>query len=192
MKKYCLLAAILLAVPAQGQELQLHLDDSATKIGWTLGSALHTVHGTFKLKRGDIRFDPANGQASGEIVVDATSGESGSGARDSRMHKNVLESSKYPEIRFAPDRVDGSINLPGDSDLKLHGSFTIHGATHEITIPAQTHIDQQKLTATIDFPVPYVKWGMKDPSNFLLKVKDTVQIEIHAAGQLAAMSTSAR
>jgi polyisoprenoid-binding protein YceI len=188
MKKYNLLAAILLTLPVYGQDLQLHLDTSTTKIDWTLGDVLHTVHGTFKLKRGDIRFDPASGQASGELVVDATSGESGSGARDSRMHKNVLESGKYPEIRFVPDRVLGSINLQGDSDLKLHGAFTIHGATHEVTLLAKTHIDRQKLTAVIDLPVPYVKWGMKDPSNFLLKVKDTVEIEIHAAGQVAATS----
>ena len=64
------------------------------------------------------------------------------------------------------------------SDVQLHGAFTIHGAAHEIAIPAKTHIEQQKLTARITFPVPYVKWGMKDPSNFLLKVKDTVQIDI--------------
>lgn len=183
-------AAVLLAAAAQAQDVQLQLDNSATKVEWTLGDVLHTVHGTFKLKRGDIRFDPSTGKASGELVVDATSGESGSGARDGRMHKNVLESAKYPEIKFAPDRVEGNIAMPGDSEVKIHGLFTIHGAAHEITIPAKAHIDQQKLTATMDFPLPYVKWGMKDPSNFLLKVKDTVQIEIHAAGQLATASTA--
>ena len=108
------------------------------------------------------------------------------------MHKNVLESAKYPEIRFAPDHVDGKINLQGDSDLKLHGMFTIHGAGHEVTIPLKTHINQHQLTAVIDFSVPYVKWGMKDPSNFLLRVKDTVDIEIHTTGQLSTVSASAR
>ena len=190
MKITGVVAAALMALAASGQDVQLHLDNSATKVEWVLGDVLHTVHGTFKLKRGDIRFDPATGKASGQLVVDATSGESGSGARDGRMHKNVLESAKYPEILFAPDRVDGNIAMQGDSDVKIHGVFTIHGATHDITIPAKTHIDQQKLTATLDFPVPYVKWGMKDPSNFLLKVKDTVQIEIHAAGQLVTTSNA--
>jgi polyisoprenoid-binding protein YceI len=192
MRTNGILAALFLLGVAYGDDLQLHLDSSSTKVEWTLGDVLHTVHGTFKLKRGDLRFDPATGHVSGELIVDATSGDSGSGARDSRMHKNVIESAKYPEIRFVPDHVDGKINLQGDSDVKLHGMFTIHGAAHEVTMPLKTHIAQQQLTATIDFPVPYVKWGMKDPSNFLLRVKDTVDIEIHTTGHLSTATAASR
>ena len=59
----------------------------------------------FKLKHGALQLDPA-GKISGEIVVDATSGDSGSGMRDRKMHKEVLESERYPEISFRPDRVE--------------------------------------------------------------------------------------
>ena len=48
----------------------------------------------------------------------------------------------------------------------------------------KSHLEQQKLTATITFAVPYVKWGMKDPSNFLLKVKDFVDIDITASAKI--------
>jgi polyisoprenoid-binding protein YceI len=191
IKTCSFLFAFLAALTALGQDVSLHLDSASTKIEWTLGDVLHTVHGTFKLKRGDLSFNPSTGKAGGQLVVDATSGESGSGTRDGRMHRNVLESGKFPEITFLPDRVIGKVNVQGDSDVQLHGTFTIHGASHEVTIPAKTHIEQQKMTATIGFPVPYVKWGMKDPSNFLLKVKDTVEIDIHATGQLAGAATSA-
>lgn len=188
MTKTLFACLVFLGVGAYAEDVQLHFDPAATKVEWTLGDVLHTVHGTFKLKRGDLRFDPANGKASGELVVDATSGESGSGARDGRMHKNVLESMKFPEIAFVPDRILGTVNLQGDSDVQVHGSFTIHGMSHELTLPAKTHIDQQKLIATIGFQVPYVKWGMKDPSNFLLHVNNFVQIDIHATGQLSGVT----
>jgi polyisoprenoid-binding protein YceI len=135
---------------------------------------LHTVHGSFLLKRGDIRFDAATGKASGELVVDATSGASGSGARDRNMHKNVLESARYPEIVFRPDRVEGKVTLEGTSHVGLHGMFSIHGAEHEITLPA-----------AIAFAVPYVQWGMKNPSTLFLRVSDKVEISIHTVARAA-------
>jgi polyisoprenoid-binding protein YceI len=184
------LAALLPALPAFSQQEQAHLDAAATRVEWTLGAVLHTVHGTFKLKRGDLRFDLSSGNASGELVVDAASGESGSGARDSRMHKNILETGKYPDIVFTPDRVIGTVNLLGDSDVQLHGTLTIHGAGHEVTLLAKCHIEQQKLQATIQFTVPYQKWGMKNPSTLFLRVDDNVIIDIHAVGQLTAAGAS--
>jgi polyisoprenoid-binding protein YceI len=117
--------------------------------------------------------------------VNALSGESGSGARDSRMHKNILESAKFADITFAPDRVEGKVNLQGDSEVRLHGQFTIHGGTHEITMNVKSHMEQQRLTASITFPVPYVQWGMKNPSTMFLRVNNTVEIAIQAAGQFS-------
>jgi len=166
---------------ANAADINLELSPAQTHVTWTLGDVLHTVHGTFRLTRGNVRFDSVTGKASGEIVVDATSGESGSGARDGRMHKNVLESTKYPTITFKPDHVLGVTNLAGDSQIQVHGSFGIHGVEHELTVPARVHFSNNQMTATIDFLVPFVKWGMKDPSTLFLKVKDTVEIEVQTS-----------
>ena len=183
MKLFSIFA--LIAIPALAEQIDLEMDPAATKVNWTLGDVLHTVRGTFKLKKSDtVWFDSGTGQAGGLLVVDASSGESGSNARDSRMQKHVLESARYPEITFVPDRVDGKVALTGDSEVHLHGMFTIHGGTHEMLMKVKSHVEQQRLTATISFTVPYVKWGMKDPSNFLLKVKDIVEIDIQAAARI--------
>jgi polyisoprenoid-binding protein YceI len=164
--------------------MHLRLDPAATTVNFTLGDVLHTVHGVFKLKTGELSFDPSTGTASGLIIVDALSGESGNGSRDSRMHKNILESSKYGEISFAPDRIEGKVNPDGDSQVRLHGQFSIHGGTHEVLMAVKSHVENQRLTATIDFQVPYVQWGMKNPSTLFLRVNDTVQISIQTVGQL--------
>ncbi|MGI8745584.1 MAG: YceI family protein [Bryobacteraceae bacterium] len=174
--------------PLFGQEATLHLNPATTQVEYTLGDVLHTVHGTFKLKSGHIRFDPSTGQASGSLIVDATSGNSGSGARDRRMNDAILESAQYPEIAFTPDRVDGKLNLRGDSEVSLHGTFRIHGADHEMVLPVKAHVAQSNLSAEIQFPVPYVKCGMRNPSTLFLRVKDTVRIQIHAVGQLSGVS----
>jgi polyisoprenoid-binding protein YceI len=183
--KYLTILALALSGSAFAQEMRLQLDAAATQVNFTLGDVLHTVHGVFKLKTGDMWFDPSNGKAGGQIVVNALSGESGNSSRDSRMHKNILESAKYADITFAPDRVEGKVNLQGDSDVRLHGQFFIHGGTHDMTMKVKSHMEQQRLTASISFSVPYVQWGMKNPSTLFLRVNDTVEIGIQATGQLS-------
>jgi polyisoprenoid-binding protein YceI len=98
------------------------LDASQSNAAFTLPDVLHTVHGSFKVKRGSIQFDPSTGAASGEIVVDATSGQSGSEARDKRMHKNILESQKFPEITFVPSRIHGTVSASGESKVEIDAS----------------------------------------------------------------------
>jgi polyisoprenoid-binding protein YceI len=72
-------------------EIVLTIDPAQSKVHWNVDSTLHKVHGTFGLKSGSVHVDPETGKASGEIVVLATSGESGSDARDARTHKEILE-----------------------------------------------------------------------------------------------------
>jgi polyisoprenoid-binding protein YceI len=163
-------------LPALRQSLQL--DPAETKVEFTLPSLLHTVHGTFALKRGSFQFDPVTGKAAGELVVDATSGNSGSGARDRRMHKEILQSDKFPEIVFRPDRVDGKVLPQGASQVQVHGIFTIHGVDHEMMMPLEVQASEGQYSATGHFSVPYVQWGMKNPSTLMLRVNDTVEITI--------------
>ena len=171
------------SIPAENTVLQI--DASRTKVEFTVADVLHTVHGSFQLKRGDMRFDATTGKASGELVVDAASGDSGSGARDRNMHKIVLESARYPEIVFRPDRVEGKVTLQGTSHVGLHGMFSIHGAEHEITLPAVVEAAEGQYTAAIRFAVPYVQWGMKNPSTLFLRVSDKVEITIHTVARAA-------
>lgn len=180
-----LAACALMVFPCLAGEMVWNVDAAATKVNWTLGSLLHTVHGTFGAKQGALTFNPAGGTASGEIVVDAASGESGNASRDGRMKRAILEVAKYPDIVFAPDRVDGAINLQGESEVQVHGQFRIHGAAHEMTIPAKVKIESRQVSATLHFTVPYVKWGMKNPSTLFLRVDESVDIEIQATGAVA-------
>ena len=115
-------------------------------------------------------------------MVDATSGDTGNGVRDRKMHKEVLESVRYPEISFKPDRVDGAVPAKGKSSVVLHGMFNIHGADREITVPAQVEMNADHWTATVHFTIPYQKWGMKNPSTLFLRVNDSVEIDVAGAG----------
>jgi polyisoprenoid-binding protein YceI len=179
-----LLTFAAIAIPAFAAEYSLEISPENTRIVWTLRDVLHTVHGTFVFKSGRIDFDTDTGKASGEVIVDVASGNSGNEARDRRMHASVLESSKYPEAVFTPDRADGTVAVPGTSNVRLYGTLSIHGAKHQMAMDVRTTATADRMNATIGFEIPYVAWGMKDPSNFLLKVDKTVKVSIEAQGTL--------
>src|SRR5258708_22504218 len=123
------------APQAAAGETVLVLDPDQSKVHWTLGTTLHAVHGTFAFKSGTLQFDSATGKASGEIAVYATSGDSGNDSRDRKMHKEVLESARYPDVVFRPDRVEGKIVPHGTFTVQVHGTFVVHGGEHELTVP---------------------------------------------------------
>ena len=170
------------AATAQSQELRLQFDPSKTTITFTLGDILHTVHGSFQLKRGDVEYKIAAKSVSGNLIVDATSGQSGNRSRDRKMHKEILESARFPEINFHPDRVEGNVGPLGTSTIQVHGMFSIHGSDHELTMPVRVEVFPDHWTADTHFTVPYVKWGIKNPSTFVLRVSESVEIDVHASG----------
>jgi polyisoprenoid-binding protein YceI len=175
---------VLLASTACAQESSVDLDPAQTTIEFTLDSTLHTVHGTFKLKTGHISFDAATGKASGEIIVDAASGDTDNKGRDKKMHEEILESKKYPEIVFTPQRIKGAVNPQGASQVEVSGVFRIHGKDHDITMTFSVQPPAgDKIQASTHFSVPYVQWGIKSASTFLLHASDIVEIEVHGTGQ---------
>jgi polyisoprenoid-binding protein YceI len=192
---YLLLAApltlaVLSALPQHAtprppaSETILEIDPAQSKIHWTLESTVHAVHGSFAFKKGSMQVDTSTGKASGEIVVDATSGNSGNDGRDKKMHREVLESGKYSDIIFRPDRVEGQIPQQGTCTVQMHGLFVLHGSEHEMTIPVQGELAGDHWTGTAKFHVPFIDWGLKNPSNFFLKVNHAVEIELEMKGSL--------
>jgi polyisoprenoid-binding protein YceI len=176
--------ALALAGVAPAAEQSLTLDPAATKIAFTLGATLHTAEGTIRLERGTLRFDPDSGTASGEIVVDAKSAETGSDSRDANMHRDVLESGRFPVIVFRPERLEVVARAATTADVKLHGRIEIHGGAHPLTIPAKLTADGPRLRISASFRVPYVEWGMRDYSNLVLRVDKHVDVTLEAAGHL--------
>lgn len=160
--------------------LAVTFDPATTAIHWTLNTTLHTVHGTFKLKSGAFKIDPATGDASGLIVVDATSGESGDPSRDKRMHAAILESAQYPTIIFRPTHVDGPIDLAASGPVTVHGILNLHGQDHPLQITVNLHPQASAVALATHFTVPFVAWGLKDPSTFVFRTDKEVLLDIDA------------
>ena len=173
------LAIFAAAVALPAASVTINLDPAKTKIEFTLGAVAHTVHGTFKLKSGRIEVNPDTKATSGQFTVDASTGETGSESRDNRMRTIVLETDRYPEITFTPTAISGDL-----SGATITGWFIIHGQRHLLSIPIQAKLNGTNVTASGKFVVPYVAWGMKNPSTFLLRVNQQVDVEVVAVGSI--------
>jgi len=178
-----ILTALWAAWPASAQEISLRLDPQQTTLRFTLEATLHTVHGSFRMKKGGVGFNRATGSAIGSVVIDATSGETGNRKRDRNMHRDVLMSERYPEITFTFTRIVGAVRLHGESNVQVEGVLRLLGNDHPITLPVKVQANVGELHATTQFTIPYVAWGLKNPSTFLLHVADEVELEIVAAGE---------
>ncbi len=99
------------------------------------------------------------------------------------MHKDVLESKRYPESTFIPKHVVGKVG-EGTSHIQGQGTFHIHGGDHDMTLSLPIQKSGDAVTAQTSFAVPYETWGLKNPSTLFLKVANKVDITILSVGKL--------
>jgi polyisoprenoid-binding protein YceI len=183
-----LLGLIFLIPSAWAQEITFQLDPAQSRVQFTLGATFHEVHGTFQLKGGTLHFNPASGEAGGSLIVDATSGNTGNERRDRRMHRQILEDQKYPEIVFTAQHISGKLAPQGTSQMELQGVLSLHGEQHPMTFTVPVQVKQAQASAEVHFILPYMNWGLKNPSTFVLRVSDKVSINVHAVGRLSSVA----
>ena len=176
----------LLCTPfALAQHQAFNINPDASTVAFTLSSTHEITNGTFHVSKGLVNFDAASPNLSGLIDVSAATGNTGNASRDKKMLNDVLQTSQFADVTFVPQTYTGTLALTGDSTLQVTGIFTLHGTPHTLTVPMQLHIDGNKLTAKTTFKVPYVEWGLKDPSWFVFKVAKEVDVNLTLVGFLA-------
>jgi polyisoprenoid-binding protein YceI len=181
-----LIAALALgsALSAGAQQQTFTINPATSSVAFALTGTGHEVRGSFHVSSGAIQYDHTAAKISGSVVVSAASGDSGDKGRDKKMHSDVLEVEHYADVTFQPKSYTGALAASGDSTIQVSGVFTLHGSAHDITVPMQIHIEGSSVTAKGSFVVPYVQWGLKDPSIFILKVAKEVHIDLNLAGSL--------
>jgi polyisoprenoid-binding protein YceI len=182
-------SAIFLAIPLAASPVGLaqhetfNVNPDGSRVVFSLAEGSHHVEGTFHVQGGSISYDGAK-KMSGSLVVAAGSGNSGNGTRDKRMNSEIMDSVHFAEVTFAPSSYQGDIAATGDSTIQVTGVFTLHGTPHDLTVPMQVHIEGTSLTAKGQFTIPYVQWGLKDPSWGFFKVAKEVVINLTLTGQV--------
>ena len=189
-----ILLAVLLGPPgvAGAAERILVLDPLHTTVTFALGATFHDVQGAFAVQPGTIRFDPIEGEASGEVAIDLRGATTGSSSRDRTMHEEVLETPKYPLAIFHLHRVAGTVAPAGTSDVSLQGTLTFHGADHSMSLPARITVTGTHVVVDLTVDIPFVAWGLRDPSVLVLRVAKIVNVRVRTEGDLSATLATGR
>ncbi len=186
MKPFAVLAlAVILALPALAQHQTFVMNPDASEVKMTLKTTHELVHGTFHLQSGSIEFDRSTPNMSGSVVVLAGSGKTGNGSRDKKMNHDILEVEQHATVSFEPKSYTGAIAPSGDSTIQVTGIFTLLGTPHEITIPIVVHLEGTTAAANAHFVVPYIQWGLKDPSFMFWKADKDVAIDLNLVGSIS-------
>ena len=186
MKSFAAIAlAGLLAPAALAQHQTFVVNPEASEVKIALKTTHELVSGAFHVQSGSIGFDSSAPGMSGSVVVLAASGKTGNGSRDKKMNKDILEVEQHATISFEPRTYAGALAPSGDSNLQVTGIFTLLGAPHEITIPILVHMDGATASAKAHFIVPYVQWGLKNPSFMFWKADNDVASDLSLTGQLS-------
>jgi polyisoprenoid-binding protein YceI len=186
MKSFTAFAlAALLAPAALAQHQTIVVNPDASEVKITLKTTHELVNGAFHVQSGSIEFDRSTPKMLGSVVVLAGSGKTGNDSRDKKMNKDILKVEQYATVSFEPKTYTGAIALSGDSTIQVTGIFTLLGTPHEITIPILVHLEGTTATAKAHFVVPYVQWGLKNPSFLVWKADNDVAIDLFLAGRLS-------
>ena len=185
MRSFAALAvALMLAPAALAQHETFAVNPDASEVKMTLNTTHEVVNGTFHIQSGTIEFERSGPKMAGSVVVLAGSGNTGNGSRDKRMKNSILKVEQYANVSFEPKSYTGTIAAAGDSTIQVSGVFTLLGAPHEITIPMLVHLDGGGATVKSHFVVPYVAWGVKNPSFLIWKAENDVAIDLSLVGRL--------
>ena len=82
------------------------------------------------------------------------------------LREIVLESEKYPVIRFKSTKVNGKLRPDGSFDARIEGDLTMHEVTRSIVIPARITLAGSDLRAQGEFTVDRSDFKVKATSAF--------------------------
>jgi hypothetical protein len=186
MKSFAVFALLVILAPAAlSQHQTFAVSPDASEVKMTLKTTHELVHGTFHIRSGSIEFDRSTPKMSGSVVVLAGSGKTGNDSRDKKMNRDILQVEQHATVSFEPKFYAGIIAPSGDSTIQASGIFTLLGTPHEITVPILVHIEGSTAAAKAHLVVPYVQWGLKNPSFLIWKADNEVAIDLFLTGRLS-------
>jgi polyisoprenoid-binding protein YceI len=102
---------------------------------------------------------------------------------DRAMKEDVLETDRYPEIRFESSGAQASKIAEGMYRMKIAGKLTLHGVERDLEIACNVTADENSLRANGDFSIRQTDYGIRPVSaaGGTIKLKDELKLTFDIA-----------
>lgn len=200
MKTHLLALTTLLALSSAALAAPITFDFKDPKgvnnAVFKLDAPLEAITGSASGVSGTISFDPAAPTgARGKIVVASASLHVPNPMMKEHLHGDQwLNVAKFPEITFEAKELKNVKTKDHDTTADIHGTFTLHGVSKEVTVPARLTYLKDKLGARTngqmqgDLLVVRAKFVLKrsdfgiNPKAPEDKVADEIEVTLSIAG----------
>ncbi len=94
------------------------------------------------------------------------------------LRNEVLESEKYPTIKFTSESVTDVVRKGDERIFSLHGDLLLHGTTRRVAVPVNVKINDQELRATGEAKFKQSDFGITPYEGGLgtIKIGDEVRV----------------
>jgi polyisoprenoid-binding protein YceI len=178
---------------AQGRSFHVR-NDGGSRIQFISDAPLETITGVSSHVTGDLTVDPNNlASARGTITVPISSIRTGVDLRDEHLRGDSwLDAQHTPNATFEITRIEGAARLQPnhDTNIRIHGHFTIHGVTHDVVANARVrliplsdelraaHIDGDVIRGQASFRVLLTDYNVSVPLPVRLKVSNEIRVNV--------------
>ncbi len=118
-----------------------------------------------------------------QITADLSALKSDQDTRDSQLHRQALETDKFPTATFKTTAPIDLGRLPADGtavSVSATGDLTLHGVTKSVTISLQALRQGGIIAVTGSLPIVFADYSIQKPSSFaVLSVDDHGIMEMH-------------
>ncbi len=120
----------------------------------------------------------------GSLALSSDASEKDRREMERMMREEVLETARFPEIRFASSGIDASQLAEGMYAMKILGKLSLHGTERDVVIPCTVMIDEERLRANGEFSIRQTDYGIRlvSVAGGTLKLKDELKFQFDMVG----------
>lgn len=135
---------------------------------------------TIPVEEMTLSFDPESVSSSFslDVLILSKKFDGGNFILNGNAKNAILESKKFPEIRFSSENITLGALEQGVMETEVTGMLTLHGVEREIVLPLELELEGTNLAIKSAFSILTTDYDMKILEGFGFKLDDQINLSL--------------